>query len=176
MGNRALVFIVGALAVGALISPAHGQAGASMPVYLKWDASPDTNVVGYFLYYGPASTAYNQRFNVGSVTAATIVGLTPGTTNYFIVTAYDGQQTESVPSNEARYIVPGTLQSGLQPNNTFHLMFPVAAGHSYDVQYSDTLTNWATLVTIVGQTNDIYDLLDTNFPRVAKRFYRLILH
>lgn len=169
-----MVFILGVLVADASMSASKGDTSNS--VSLAWDASPDSTVVGYILYRGNVSAAYSDRFDVRNVTAATIVGLHPGTTNYFVVTAYDGDGWESLPSNELSYIVPGTLQASLQSDNMFHLLFPVASGHSYDVQYSDEFTNWTTLTTILGQTNTIYDLVDTNFTTVPKRFYRLVLH
>lgn len=169
-----MVLVLGVLVADAGMSVTKGDTSSS--VTLAWDASPDSTVVGYFLYRGDTTASYSDRFDVRSVTAATIMGLHPGSTNYFVVTAYNAQGFESVPSNEISYIVPGTLQASLQPDNTLHLLFPIASSHSYDVQYSDAFTNWTTLTTIIGQTNIIYDLIDSNFSTVPKRFYRLVLH
>lgn len=43
-----------------------------VPVTLQWTASPDTNVIGYKIYYGPASHDYRQSVFVGNVTTATL--------------------------------------------------------------------------------------------------------
>jgi len=149
---------------------------ASGGVDLAWSPSPDTNVAGYYLYYGPATGSYTQRMDVGNTTITTVTGLTPGTTNYFVATSYDAQRLESFPSNEASYIDPGTIAAAFDATNTLHLVFPVAAGHSYDIQYSTTMTNWTTLTTILSATNGVYDFVDTSFTGAVKRFYRLILH
>lgn len=74
-------------------------------VSLTWDASPDTNVVGYKVYYGTASQVYTTNVVAGNVTTATINGLSAGTTYYFAATGYDAAGDESAFSNEAAYAV-----------------------------------------------------------------------
>lgn len=73
---------------------------------LAWSQSADTNVVGYFRYYGRASGNYTNKVNVGKVTSATIPGLTEGATYFFAITAYVASGLESVPSNEVGYTAP----------------------------------------------------------------------
>lgn len=168
--------MLGVLVPRLLMSAVVTQGGGGTSVNLSWDASADMNVVGYVVYVGGTSGSYSNRVDVGNVTETTITGLTPGTTNYFVVTSYDELGVESVPSNEASYITPGTLQARLESDGTLHLTFRVAAGHAYIVQSSDnTLTNWTTLTTIFAQTNGVYEFVDTNFTGAAKRYYRLIL-
>jgi hypothetical protein len=82
------------------------RAQADQSVSLAWDASPDTNVVGYFLYYGTASGTYSSKINAGGNTTATATNLALGTTYFFAATAYDAVGDESVPSNEISYAVP----------------------------------------------------------------------
>lgn len=176
MFRRFLIFAFSVIALVAGIWSAKAIVGGGTGVNLAWSPSADTNVVGYALYYGPASGTYTQRVDVGNVTGITLTNLTPGSTNYFVATSYDAEATESVPSNEISYINPGTLQASLGSDNSLHLLFPVAAGHAYDIQYCEGLTNWVTLATIIGRTNSIYDFVDTTFTGTAQRFYRLILH
>jgi len=78
--------------------------GASV-VNLAWDQSPDTNVVGYTVYSGNSSGAYNSRLDVGTNTAATVTALR-GLTYFFVVTSHDAKDLESEPSNEVSYNVP----------------------------------------------------------------------
>ncbi len=68
-------------------------------VTLQWDASPDTNVVGYAVYNGVIDTSYLIRTDAGPETSATVTNLPVGVTNYFFVTAYDENGVESDPSN-----------------------------------------------------------------------------
>jgi hypothetical protein len=74
-------------------------------VSLTWDPSPDTNVIGYKIYYGTASQFYTTNLVVGNVTNTTINGLAVGTTFYFVATGYDAAGDESAFSNEASYDV-----------------------------------------------------------------------
>ena len=72
---------------------------------LAWDPSTDPSVTGYRLYYGTASGSYTQQVDVGNSSTAPLPNLTPGTTYYFVVTAYDASNVESVPSNEVTFTV-----------------------------------------------------------------------
>lgn len=79
-------------------------AQASAPgVSLSWNPSSDPNTVGYKLYYGTSSGNYTGSVTVGNETTAPMPNLQVGTTYFFVVTAYDGFGTESLPSNEASY-------------------------------------------------------------------------
>ncbi|MFO1477825.1 MAG: Ig-like domain-containing protein [Verrucomicrobiota bacterium] len=80
---------------------------AAQSVTLAWDASSDTNVVGYRVYYGVASRTYTNMVDVGNTTTATITNLADGTTYYFAATAYNGVGLESDYSNESAYTTPG---------------------------------------------------------------------
>lgn len=151
------------------------DAAAGREVSIFWQASPDPHVIGYYLYSGPASGSYSQRVDAGNFTSVKLQNLVPGVTTYFVVTAYDAQGVESLPSDEAAYLQPYTLTAILGPLPHFHLMFPVAADQTYELQYSTFLTNWTTLLTIGSKTNGIYDFADTNFNVNAQRFYRVVL-
>jgi hypothetical protein len=87
--------------------------GLSATVTLAWDPSADTDVVGYRVYYGPASAAYTNSVTLGNITTATISNLVEGSTYYFAATAYDAIGLESDFSNEASYSVP--VGGGNQP-------------------------------------------------------------
>ena len=75
-------------------------------VTLVWEPSPDTNVVGYNVYYGTTSRGYTQMVPAGNATSITISNLTEGVTYYFAATAYDSFGLESDYSEEASYTVP----------------------------------------------------------------------
>ncbi len=75
-------------------------------VSLSWDASTDTAVVGYYMYYGQASRTYPFRVDVGNQTSYAVPNLTEGQTYYFAVTAYNAARVESVYSNEVYATIP----------------------------------------------------------------------
>lgn len=73
---------------------------------LAWDASSDTGVTGYRLYWGTQSQQYELLADVGNSTSEAVSNLQSGTTYYFAATAYDAQGNESGYSNEVSYTAP----------------------------------------------------------------------
>jgi Divergent InlB B-repeat domain/Fibronectin type III domain/Bacterial Ig domain len=103
--------VVGFLLLGSLMVASFSSL-ATQSVTIAWDPSPDTNVVGYKIYYGVVSRTYTNVIDVGASTSATISNLVEGTTYYFAATAYNVLGMESAFSGEASYTVPGV---GNQP-------------------------------------------------------------
>ncbi len=79
---------------------------ATQNVSLAWDASPDPDVVGYFIYYGGAACDFTNRISVGNLTSATISNLVERRTYFFAATARNTSGLESDFSNEVSYTVP----------------------------------------------------------------------
>jgi Immunoglobulin I-set domain/Fibronectin type III domain len=80
-------------------------------VSLTWNPGPSGTTAGYYLYYGTNISSYSARIDVGTNTVATLTGLTIGQTYYFVVTAYNSARIESLPSNQASFVVPNTSSS-----------------------------------------------------------------
>jgi hypothetical protein len=78
--------------------------GASS-VTLAWNASSDTNVLGYNIHYGGASGVYTNTIYAGNATNLTITGLVRGTTYYFAAATYNIVGFESSLSDEVSYQV-----------------------------------------------------------------------
>lgn len=95
------------LALSLLASTAPAQSTGS--VTLAWNSSPSSDVVGYNLYYGPASGQYTNKVNVNNKTTNTISGLIQGATYYFVVSAYTLAGVESDPSGEIAYTLPAAI-------------------------------------------------------------------
>lgn len=72
---------------------------AATSVTLAWNASPETNVTGYIVAYGPRSGAYTGQVDVGNKTQFTLLGI-PAGTYFFVVKAYNSAGLISDPSNE----------------------------------------------------------------------------
>jgi hypothetical protein len=102
--------VLGLIAAGLLLGAgrAPGQS-----VSLSWNAST-SGAAGYYLYLGTNSGDYYTKIDVGTNTVASISGLTPGQTYYFVVTAYSSARLESPPSGEVSFVVP-TSPSTLAP-------------------------------------------------------------
>ena len=98
---------------------------------VAWDASADSNVVGYNVAYGTTSGLYNQSVNAGNSTSATVPSLTPNTTYYFVVKAYNSIGLESLPSNEvavttAANIPPSVSLTNPQTGASFNGSTPIS--------------------------------------------------
>ena len=61
-------------------------------VNLAWDASPDTGVVGYNVYYGTSTKSYPNMIPLGSALSTVLTGLPGGNTYYVAVTAVDSHR------------------------------------------------------------------------------------
>jgi hypothetical protein len=153
---------------------------------LAWDASPDSHVAGYNIYYGTTSGDYTNKVTVQNVTTATISNLVAGQTYYFAVTAFVANGMESDFSNEIQFIVPGViaLSRGANPGDPMLIKFPVAPAHWYELQATTDLQNWSTVWQTGVATSNAWvqfsDPASDPAPRLVgalpARFYRLVLH
>jgi hypothetical protein len=147
-------------------------------VSLGWNASASVGVAGYTVYCGTNSGIYPTSCNAGTNLEITLTGLAEGTTNYFTVAGYNSAGLAGAPSTQISYLVPGCIQlvppakSGGAPG----LSFPVAAGHTYEVQASTNLTSWMTIyITNTAASNIWVNYQDPQWIQFPQRFYRLIL-
>lgn len=145
-------------------------------VSLAWDASPETNVVGYFIYFGMESGVYSNRTEVGNTNTCTVGGLTKGVTYYFVVTATAADGLESDPSNEVAYLVPGVMQVLLQRVGTTFpsISFPIAPGQRCELQASSDLVSWLPIWITLGTTNQWVQFEDREAAGLPQRFYRVV--
>ena len=149
---------------------------AVQSVTLAWDPSPDTNVVGYNVYYGVASRTYTNAVDVGNATSVNIPGLVEGRTYFFAVTAYIAGGLESDFSNEISYSVPGGLppvQIGVASNGQVTVTVTGQIGRTYDILATETFTAWTVIGTVTLGGSGSVDFTDTNAASFSKRFYRI---
>jgi len=155
-------------------------AQAGQTASLSWQPSPDTNAVGYNLYYGTASHYYTNIVRVGNVSVVTIGGLVNGTTYYFAATASDAQGQESGFSNEASYLVPAqtstnflaTVQIRSAPAGQFRLTITGPVNQSYAVEATEDFLIWTVIGTVVVGAGGSLDFVDVNAASLPQRFYR----
>ncbi len=57
-------------------------------VTLAWDANPESDVVGYYVFIGTSSGIYTTAIDVGTATSYTFSSAAPATTYYLTVAAY----------------------------------------------------------------------------------------
>jgi hypothetical protein len=170
---RGLARVLGMITLFALLPhPVH----ATQSVTLAWSPSADTNVIGYNIYYGVASSTYTNRIDRGSALTATVSNLVEGTTYYFAATAYNLLGMESDYSNEASYTVPTTTLARLQlraaPAGQFVLSLTGPIGRTYEILATQTFTAWTVIGTVTMGAGGSLDFTDTNAANFPSRFYR----
>lgn len=136
-----------------LMSLCSGPLLAGAIVKLAWDANTGTDLAGYRIYYGTASGSYTlptiDVTTLGSSPAYTVPNLTPNTTYYFVVKAFDQAGNESLPSNEVAAQPAVTIGPLLTVSMT-DAPDPIAAGGTltYTLTYANTGDTDATGVII----------------------------
>ena len=157
------------------------SAHAAVSVKLGWNQELDPGVAGYAVYSGTSSGNYNARTDVGTNVTAVFNSLQSGSTNYYVVTAYNKAGVESSPSSELRVLAPGVLK--MTPPATKgglpQLSFPVLPGHYYEIQACTNLatTNWTTILQTPTAVSNVWtSVTDTDSHLYARRYYRLVLH
>jgi hypothetical protein len=156
----------------ALLVCATAKAGT---VTLAWTPSAECCAAGYLIYYGNDGTNFQCVLDAGTNTTEEVGGLQEGETNTFAVTAYDFEGFESPASNLISYIVPGTVRvmPRAGPRSPATLRFPVAPGHTYQVQASVNLTTWSTIWQTTATNNVWTQFQDVEGANLGMRFYRL---
>lgn len=120
---------------------------------LGWDRSPDPDVGGYAVYYGPASREYINSVHVGNVTTYTVSSLAWGATYYFALTTYNTAGVESGFSDEIVYTVPTPNQPGFDNpslrfvNNSLNFILNGTLGQTVVIQSSTDLVHWVSIRT-----------------------------
>ncbi len=145
------------------------QAAPSSPriVSLTWNASPESAVYGYTIYYGTTPSNYDNSI-YSSTTNVTISSLS-GTNYYFAVAADDSYGDQYGMSNIASYGVPRPNPMQLQTevftdgNGQPYLMqiyTPSIVTGSWELDYSTDMQTWYPYTTGTGNgAGDGTDLL-----------------
>jgi hypothetical protein len=160
-------------------------------VALAWDANAEPDLAGYRVHYGTASGNYINVLDVGNQPTATISGLTGQGTFYFIVTAYNIDGIESLPSNELSFTPTetGTLvgqsvepdssnQNGpiiatqSLPDGSFSFTVKGPAGGAASIYTSSDLEAWQLLANLGNPTGTL-DVMAIETTNSARRFYRV---
>jgi hypothetical protein len=178
--KRELYILAAALLVwSAAAVTARSGRSATRAVSLEWDASPDATVTGYIVYYGTESGRYGSSTNVGNQLQARVDGLETGRRYYFVVTAYNAEGLESVPSNEADAEIPSVPSPGPivieQRGGSWAVRGQGVAGVTFRIEYRESLTGgaWITLGTATADAAGSFDYVDVAGTNSASRFYRV---
>jgi hypothetical protein len=137
-------------------------------VALAWDASPDSAVAGYRLYYGTESGSYSNSVMVGVATQATITGLLEGVTYYFACVAYDDAGAESDFSNEVStttgfYVSIRTANWSVETYGQ--------AGATNQLLRSTNLIDWEVVKEFIGEAGVLTSVIE---PNNLNAWYRVV--
>ena len=99
--------------VGPFVSPAFPASS----IQLTWDANPEPDLMGYYVYMGTSQGSYNTTKNAGLTPSHIFPNLQEGITYYFTVTAYDQSGNISEPAQEVTIALP-TQGGNVPPPDT----------------------------------------------------------
>ena len=99
--------------VGTMVLTIQLAAQSSGSVSFLWNANSEADLAGYNLYVGNQTRIYSQVVNVGLVTNYALTGLSPGSTYYFALTAFNTAGLESDFTPELSYQVPVVASNAL---------------------------------------------------------------
>ena len=123
--------------LGIFVSPVF----ANSSIQLTWEASPDPDLLGYKVHMGTSSGSYPMINDAGLTQSFLFQNLADGKTYYFIVTAYDHMQNQSVPSEEVNVQIPDSTPPAPPENVT------LAASSNSEISFT-----WTTSTDNVGVT------------------------
>lgn len=143
-------------------------------VTLAWDPSPDTNVIGYNIYWGGAPGAYTNRVGFGNVTTCTVSNFVTQATYYFAATAFTADNLESEFSNEISYKIPGVRPPSLRSAQGTNIFVSITGqGEAYGLyafERSTDLQHWEPWDFSQADSSGDFGLLE--LPLAGPAFYR----
>jgi hypothetical protein len=150
-------------------------------VVCSWSASPDPNVINYFVYYGSESGFYTNKVSASTnLTLLINTGLVRGSTYYFAATSLSSNGLESNFSNEVFISVPNLPlpPQGLEvfAYDPFSAaVYGVANKNElYAIERTSDFDNWLVIGNTSSSDNGFFYLID-NDPPIDQGFYRIKL-
>jgi hypothetical protein len=138
-------------------------------ISLAWNATADTNAIGYCVYLGFTNTANPWSYDVGKKISVTIGGLVEGTTYRCYLSSYDATGAESMRSNEIKFICPA--RTTLRHDRVAIESYGVT-GRTNAMQETTNLINWTDALVWVGD-GKLRGIVRTNYAG-TKTFYRTV--
>jgi fibronectin type 3 domain-containing protein len=186
--NRTKLTVAAMILVLALAPLAASTIQATVPmnsVTLAWDASEESDVAGYVIYYGESAGRFNQYIDVGNATTVRIDNLIAGLTYSFHATCYNSDGLESGPSNVVYYSVSTTAPSERSPRITCTridadavvISWTSVVDATYLLLYKEKLNdpNWTLLGGPIFATDSVTFYIDPTTNRGAGgRYYSVM--
>jgi hypothetical protein len=157
-------------------------------VSLEWSANPESDVVGYKVYFGTESTNYSAVIDVVGATKTELPAVSLGTTYYLAVSAYNAAGEESPRSAELKVTaevpaaVADTSMSFSAPGQgQLQWRYPkanVPSADKFTIYASEDLKTWnpAGTVPVSASSSSDANWLYFEFPYAADKprmFFRV---
>jgi len=149
-----------AVAAILLILASSSAAFAQTTVTATWDRNTDSYTAGYRVYYGTSPGNYQWNFDAGNQVSAPI-NVSPGSTYYFVVRAYNSALQYGPPSNEASINLgtptptpapTASFTATLQSANTALLTWQTTNATSVNINGQAVAASGSTTVNITQTT------------------------
>jgi hypothetical protein len=103
-----LVLVMVSLELPGCVVGQHSVAPPTGSVTLQWDPNTEPDLAGYKVYSSTLSGLYGDPIATlpPSVTTYQSTGLVKGVTYFFVISAYNSQGIESLPSEEVARTIP----------------------------------------------------------------------
>jgi hypothetical protein len=86
----------------------------ALQVKLSWNPNPEPDIAGYVVNYGTQIGNLTELHTTGAVNSTTISGLSPSTTYYFSLQAYNTAGNYSDPTAQISHATPAPGPAGLE--------------------------------------------------------------
>ncbi len=146
-------------------------------VTLAWDTNPETDIEGYYIYYG---TNEMERIDVGTSTSVTLTNLVVGVRYTVYATAVNELGMESEPSAMLYYTPQGAetapRMSLLSEDGELVVTASGQAQQTFTLQSTTSLSpaEWETVETIVIGDQGTARVSLPGEATDPRRFYRLL--
>ena len=149
------------------------------PCTLGWNASQDSSVTGYVLYYGLSGSTTN-RLVLGLTNTYTFFNLLASSNYFFYLTTHDANGIESPPSNILNYKpqVLSLLKLSSPAPGTMNLQFRAAPGSTCVIEFTPTLNpaQWQILGNATADALGNIAVTDARAGKSPTGFYRAMLY
>lgn len=147
----------------------------TVSVTLGWNASTDSTVVGYNIYYGCGTNGqeyglgsiFTNTINAGNATNLTVTGLVAGRNYYFAATGYTASGMESPFSNAVGWTTPPYKLGVTRTSANIMLSVPVVG--AWTLQSSKDLLGWNYYLSGTNTATVNVPIQ----PQIAALFFRL---
>ena len=135
----------------------HTVSAADNTVDLQWSPNSEDDLAGYKVFHGTQSGVYGFPVFVGKSTTHHMDNLSPDTTHYFAITAYDETGNESDPSQEVSKTIPVSLPPAVTSPAPNSILEGTSATFTWQANETNVTEWWLN----VGSTEGTWDLFDT---------------